>query len=158
MSDYKYMLLALQEARKAFDNKEVPVGAVIVQNNEIISYGHNRKEECQCSLEHAELIAIRKACTKNNNWRLINSTMYVTLEPCPMCAGAIIQSRIKNLYYGASDEKTGAVGSVLNLMEDFKFNHIVNVEKGILKNDCENLLKDFFRELRKSKKGEMKKR
>ena len=97
--DYKYMLLALQEARKAFDNNEVPVGAVIVQNNEIISYGHNRKEECQCSLEHAELIAIRNSCAKNNNWRLTNSTMYVTLEPCPMCASAIKQSRISRVVY-----------------------------------------------------------
>ena len=97
--DYKYMLLALQEARKAFDNNEVPVGAVSVQNNEIISYGYNRKEECQCSLEHAELIAIRNACAKINNWRLLNSTMYVTLEPCPMCASAIKQSRINRVVY-----------------------------------------------------------
>ena len=149
---------ALKEAKKAYKKLEVPVGCVIVKDGKIIARAHNLKETKYDTTKHAEILAIQKASKKLESWRLIDCDMYVTLEPCPMCAGAIIQSRIKNLYYGASDEKTGAVGSVLNLMEDFKFNHIVNVEKGILKNDCENLLKDFFRELRKSKKGEMKKR
>ena len=149
---------ALKEAKKAYKKLEVPVGCVIVKDGKIIARAHNLKETKYDTTKHAEILAIQKASKKLESWRLIDCDMYVTLEPCPMCAGAIIQSRIKNLYYGASDEKTGAVGSVLNLMEDFKFNHIVNVEKGILKNDCENLLKDFFRELRKSKRGEMKKR
>ena len=152
-----FMKEALKEAKKAYIKGEVPVGAIIVKDGKIISKGHNLKETKKDTIKHAEIIAIEKASKKLESWRLIDCDMYVTLEPCPMCAGAIIQSRIKNLYYGASDEKTGAVGSVLNLMEDFKFNHIVNVEKGILKNDCENLLKDFFRELRKSKKEQEKK-
>ena len=156
--DSIFMKEALKEAKKAYKKLEVPVGCVIVKDGKIIARAHNLKETKYDTTKHAEILAIQKASKKLESWRLIDCDMYVTLEPCPMCAGAIIQSRIKNLYYGASDEKTGAVGSVLNLMEDFKFNHIVNVEKGILKNDCENLLKDFFRELRKSKKGEMKKR
>ena len=148
---------ALKEAKKAYKKLEVPVGCVIVKDGKIIARAHNLKETKYDTTKHAEILAIQKASKKLESWRLIDCDMYVTLEPCPMCAGAIIQSRIKNLYYGASDEKTGAVGSVLNLMEDFKFNHIVNVEKGILKNDCENLLKDFFRELRRSKKEQEKK-
>ena len=155
--DSIFMKEALKEAKKAYKKLEVPVGCVIVKDGKIIARAHNLKETKYDTTKHAEILAIQKASNKLESWRLIDCDMYVTLEPCPMCAGAIIQSRIKNLYYGASDEKTGAVGSVLNLMEDFKFNHIVNVEKGILKNDCENLLKDFFRELRKSKKEQEKK-
>ena len=155
--DSIFMKEALKEAKKAYKKLEVPVGCVIVKDGKIIARAHNLKETKYDTTKHAEILAIQKANKKLESWRLIDCDMYVTLEPCPMCAGAIIQSRIKNLYYGASDEKTGAVGSVLNLMEDFKFNHIVNVEKGILKNDCENLLKDFFRELRKSKKEQEKK-
>ena len=158
-SDTEGMREALKEAAKAFRLGEIPIGAIICnKQGQIIARAHNLRETTFDATAHAEIIAIEAACRKLDSWYLDQCTLYVTLEPCPMCAGAIIQSRIKNLYYGASDEKTGAVGSVLNLMEDFKFNHIVNVEKGILKNDCENLLKDFFRELRKSKKGEMKKR
>lgn len=155
--DSIFMKEALKEAKKAYKKLEVPVGCVIVKDGKIIARAHNLKETKYDTTKHAEILAIQKASKKLESWRLIDCDMYVTLEPCPMCAGAIIQSRIKNLYYGASDEKTGAVGSVLNLMEDFKFNHIVSVEKGILKNDCENLLKDFFRELRKSKKEQEKK-
>ena len=157
MNKEDYMKIALKEAKKAYDELEIPVGAIIVKDGVIIAKAHNEKEKRKDSTKHAEILAIQRACKKLNTWRLYDCDMYVTLEPCPMCAGAIIQSRIKNLYYGACDEKTGAVGSVLNLMEDFKFNHIVNVEKGILKNDCENLLKDFFRELRRSKKEQEKK-
>lgn len=155
--DSIFMKEALKEAKKAYKKLEVPVGCVIVKDGKIIARAHNLKETKYDTTKHAEILAIQKASKKLESWRLIDCDMYVTLEPCPMCAGAIIQSRIKNLYYGACDEKTGAVGSVLNLMEDFKFNHIVNVEKGILKNDCENLLKDFFRELRRSKKEQEKK-
>ena len=147
-----FMKEALKEAKKAYDKLEVPVGCVIVKDNKIIARGHNLKETKFDTTKHAELIAIQKASKKLHSWRLLDCDMYVTLEPCSMCAGAIINSRIKNLYIGALDEKTGAAGSVLNLFEDYTFNHKVNLEKGILKQDCEIILKDFFKELRKIKK------
>ena len=114
------MILVKKEKIEAYENDEVPVGAVVVQNGKVISSAHNMKEECQCSLNHAELIAIKNACGKINNWRLIDSVMYVTLEPCPMCSGAIINSRIPEVYYGASDPKAGTVGTLMNLLEDSK--------------------------------------
>ena len=147
----KYMKLALKEARKAYDKNEIPVGAVIVKDDKVIAKAHNLKELKNDTTKHAEIIAIQKASKKLKSWRLINCQMYVNLEPCSMCAGAIINSRIKKVYIGAMDEKTGAVGSVLNLFEDYKFNHKPEVEKGILKEDCESLLKQFFKELRKLK-------
>lgn len=147
----KYMKEALKEAKKAYDKLEVPVGAVIVKDGKIISRAHNLKETKTDTTKHAEIIAIQKASKKLNSWRLIDCQMYITLEPCSMCAGAIINSRIKKIYIGAMDEKTGAAGSVLNLFEDYTFNHKVEVEKGILKEECENILKNFFKELRKSK-------
>ena len=128
----KYMLEALKEAKKAYLKKEVPVGAIIVKDGLIISRGHNLKETKQNSIEHAEIVAINKACKKLKSWRLIDCEMYVTLEPCVMCAGAIINSRIKKLYIGTMDMKTGACGSKLDLLNDYKFNHNVEVEKGIL--------------------------
>ena len=142
---------ALKEAKKAYDKLEVPVGVVIVNNGEIIARAHNVKEEKQDTTRHAEIIAIQKASKKLNNWRLTNCEMYVTLEPCSMCAGALIQSRIKKVYIGTMDPKTGACGSVLNLLEDFTFNHKVEIETGILQKECEELLKNFFKELRKIK-------
>ena len=148
----KFMKEALKEAKKAYDKLEVPVGAVIVKDGKIIARAHNQKETKFDTTKHAEILAIQKASKKLNSWRLIDCEMYVTLEPCSMCAGALINSRVKKVYIGAKDEKTGAVGSVLNLLEDYKFNHIVEVEKGILQEDCENLLKDFFKMLRKSKR------
>lgn len=148
----KFMKCALREAEKAYDEKEIPVGAIIVKNGKIIARGHNQKESKQNSLKHAELIAIERACKKLNSWRLIDCDMYVTLEPCAMCAGAIIQSRIRKLYIGTSDEKTGSCGSVLNLLEDYTFNHHVEKNEGICREDCAEILKDFFRELRQSKK------
>ena len=148
----KFMKEALKEAKKAYDKLEVPVGCVIVKDGKIIARGHNLKETKQDTTKHAEMIAIQKASKKLNSWRLIDCEMYVTLEPCSMCAGAIIQSRIKKIYIGTLDEKTGAAGSVLNLFEDYTFNHKVEVETGILKTDCENILKAFFKELRKAKK------
>ena len=148
----KFMHEAIKEAKKAYKKLEVPVGCVIVKNGEIIAKAHNLKETKKDTTKHAEIIAIQKASKKLNSWRLIDCEMYITLEPCAMCAGAIIQSRIKKIYIGAMDEKTGAVGSVLNLLDDYTFNHKVEVEKEILKNDCENILKDFFKELRKLKK------
>lgn len=148
----KFMKEALKEARKAYEKDEIPVGAVIVKDNKIIARGHNLKETALDTTKHAEIIAIQKASKKLKSWRLIDCQMYVTLEPCSMCAGAIINSRIDNLYIGTLDEKTGACGSVLNLLEDYKFNHKVNVEKGILKDECEYILKEFFKKLRKTKK------
>lgn len=147
----KFMKEALKEAKKACNKLEVPVGAVIVKNGEVIARAHNQKETKLDTTKHAEILAIQKASKKLNSWRLIDCEMYVTLEPCSMCAGAIINSRIKKVYIGASDEKTGAVGSVLNLFTDYKFNHKVLYEKGILENNCKDILQDFFKELRKSK-------
>ena len=148
----KFMKEALKEAKKAYDKLEVPVGCVIVKDNKVIARGHNLKETKFDTTKHAELIAIQKASKKLKSWRLLDCDMYVTLEPCSMCAGAIINSRINNLYIGTLDEKTGAAGSVLNLFEDYTFNHKVNVEKGLLKKDCEKIIKDFFKELRKKKR------
>ncbi len=146
------MLEALKEAKKAYEKNEVPVGCVIVKDGKIIARGHNLKEIKCDTTKHAEIIAIQKASKKLKSWRLIDCDMYVTLEPCSMCTGAIIQSRISKLYFGAFDLKTGAVGSVLNLLEDYKFNHQVEFQGGILKNECENILKQFFKELRNNKK------
>ena len=148
-----YMKQAIKEAEKAYKKLEVPVGAVIVKDGKIIARAHNQKETKTDTTKHAEILAIQKASKKLKSWRLIDCEMYVTLEPCTMCAGAIINSRIKKVYVGAMDEKTGAVGSVLNLFEDYTFNHKVESETGILKEECENILKRFFKELRKIKNG-----
>ena len=147
-----YMKQALKEAEKAYKKLEVPVGAIIVKNGKIIARAHNQKEEKKDTTKHAEILEIQKASKKLQSWRLIDCEMYITLEPCSMCAGAIINSRIKKIYIGANDEKTGAAGSVLNLFNDYKFNHKVEVEKELLKKECEKILKDFFKELRKLKK------
>lgn len=149
--DY-YMNQALKEAEKAYKKLEVPVGAIIVKDGKIISKAHNQKETKTDTTKHAEIIAIQKASKKLKSWRLIDCEMYITLEPCSMCAGAIINSRIKKIYIGTMDEKTGAAGSVLNLFEDYKFNHKVEVERSLMKNQCEQILKNFFRELRKNKR------
>ena len=141
----EFMQVALKEAKKAYKKLEIPVGAVIVKNGEIIAKAHNIKEEKKDTTKHAEIIAIQKASKKLESWRLNDCELYVTLEPCPMCAGAIIQSRIKKVYIGTLDEKTGACGSVLNLFKDYKFNHNVEVEYGILKNECEEILKNFLK-------------
>ena len=139
---------ALKEAKKAYFKEEVPVGAVVVYNNKIIARGHNVREIKESVLGHAELVAISKASKKIGSWKLEDCDIYVTLEPCPMCSGAIIQSRIKNLYFGAYDPKGGAAGSVLNLY-DYKFNHKVNVVGGIMEEECSSIIKEFFKELRK---------
>ena len=147
-----YMRQALKEAEKAYKKLEIPVGAIIVKDGKIIARAHNQKETKTDTTKHAEIVAIQKASKKLNSWRLLDCEMYVTLEPCAMCAGAMINARIKKVCIGTMDEKTGAAGSVLNLFEDYKFNHKVEVEKGILKQECEEILKKFFRELRKMKK------
>lgn len=152
----KFMKEALKEAQKAYDKLEVPVGAVIVKDGKVIARAHNLKETKFDTTKHAEILAIQKASKKLNSWRLLDCEMYVTLEPCSMCAGALINSRVKKVYIGANDEKTGAVGSVFNLLEDYTFNHKVEVEKGILKNECEDILKRFFKMLRKMKANSLK--
>lgn len=149
----KFMKEALKEAKKAYKKLEVPVGCVIVKDGKIIAKAHNLKETKTDTTKHAEILAIQKASKKLESWRLLDCEMYITLEPCSMCAGAIINSRIKKVYIGALDEKTGAAGSVLNLFEDYKFNHKVEVEKGVMQKECENILKDFFKMLRKYKKN-----
>ena len=148
-----YMEEALREAKKAFDKLEIPVGAVIVKDGKIIARAHNQKEGKKDTTKHAEIIAIQKASKKLESWRLLDCDMYVTLEPCAMCAGALIQARVRNLYIGTTDEKTGACGSVLNLLEDYPFNHKVKVEKGICQEACEEMLKTFFKTLRELKKN-----
>lgn len=148
----KFMKEALKEAKKAYDKLEVPVGCVIVKDGKIISRGYNQKETKFDTTKHAEILAIQKASKKLNSWRLLDCDMYVTLEPCSMCAGAIINSRIRKVYIGTFDEKTGACGSVFNLFTDYKFNHEVLFEKGILENECKKMLQDFFKKLRKEKK------
>lgn len=148
----EFMREAIKEAKKAYKKLEVPVGAVIVKNGEIIARAHNLKETKLDTTKHAEILAIQRASKKLQSWRLIDCEMYVTLEPCSMCAGALINSRIKKVYIGALDQKTGAAGSVLNLFEDYTFNHKVEIERGIMSDECEKLLKDFFKHLREIKK------
>ena len=143
-----FMKEALNEAQKAYEKLEVPVGAIIVRDGKIIARAHNLREKKQCATAHAEILAIEKASKKLDSWRLIDCDMYVTLEPCTMCMGAIISSRIRNLYIGALDPKTGACGSFVNLSE-LKYNHTVNIFKGILQENCEYIIKSFFKELRK---------
>lgn len=147
----KFMKEALKEAQKAYKKLEVPVGAIIVKNGKIVARAHNLKETKNDTTKHAEILAIEKASKKLGNWRLIDCEMYVTLEPCPMCAGAIVNSRIKKVNIGAMDEKTGACGSKLNLLQDFNFDTKVDMEIGILENECRELLQKFFVALRKLK-------
>lgn len=147
-----YMNEALKEAKKAYKKLEIPVGAVIVKDGIIVARAHNLKEIKLDSTAHAEINVIKKAAKKLNTWRLNDCEMYVTLEPCPMCAGALIQARIAKLYIGTMDEKTGACGSVLNLLTDYKFNHTVDIEKGICEKECKSIIKEFFKKLRNSKK------
>ena len=148
----KFMKAALKEARKAYEKEEVPIGAVIVKDNKIIARAHNLRENKKQACAHAEILVIEKACKKIGAWRLEDCDLYVTLEPCVMCAGAIINARIKKLYIGTMDEKGGAVGSKINLIKDIKLNHTVEVESGICKDECSQILKDFFKELRMGEK------
>lgn len=151
-NDEYYMKLAIKEAKKAEKIDEVPIGAIIVLNDEVIGRGYNKREKLENSLAHAEIIAINKACKKINSWRLEDATMYITLEPCAMCSGAIIQSRIKRVVYGAYDYRFGAHKSITNLF-DVKFNHKVDISGGLLEEECSNLIKDFFKRLRVEKKN-----
>jgi len=151
--DIKYMKMALAEARKAYQRAEVPIGAVVVCDDQVVGRGFNLREQTQDPTSHAEMIALREAAANETSWRLEDCRLYVTLEPCPMCAGAILQSRIKRLVYGASDPKAGAVRSLYQLLDDERFNHQVEVEAGVMEKESAQLLKDFFRELRKRKDG-----
>lgn len=142
---------ALRQAKRAALLGEMPVGAVIVRDGEIISRAYNRRETKKNALYHAEITAIERACKKLGGWRLPRCEMYVTLEPCPMCAGAILNSRIEHVYYGASDEKSGCCGSKINLLDMNLCNYTVTVTGGILENECRDIIKKFFRNLREGK-------
>ncbi|HAN20496.1 MAG: tRNA-specific adenosine deaminase [Clostridiales bacterium GWF2_36_10] len=152
MDDIFFMSQAIKRAKKAASLGEVPIGAVIVKDNKIVSSGYNLREKKNNSLLHAEIIAIDRACKKLGVWRLEDCTLYVTLEPCPMCAGAIINSRIKRVVFGGYDKKAGVFGSVFNIA-DYAFNHKYEVTGGILEEECAGLLSDFFMQLRINKKG-----
>ena len=152
-ADEKYMREALRQARKAEALLEVPIGCVIVQNDKIIARGYNRRNTDKNTLSHAELNAIRKASKKNGDWRLEDCTMYITLEPCQMCAGAIVQARMGRVVIGAMNPKAGCAGSILNLLEMSEFNHQVNVERGVLEEECSAMLSEFFKKLRKQNRN-----
>ncbi len=143
------MQAALAEAKKAQALGEVPIGCVIVHQGQIIGRGHNLRETTQQAEKHAEMIAIAQANQVLDSWRLPEAELYVTLEPCPMCSGAIINSRIAKVYYGAADEKAGTAGTLMNLLTDPRFNHQVKVQKGLLQAECAQILSDFFAHLRK---------
>lgn len=149
----KFMKLAFAQAEKAEGQGEVPIGAIVVgPDGEVIGEGYNRRELDEDSTQHAEMIAIRQACKNLGSWRLINCSLFVTLEPCPMCAGAIINSRVKEVYYGAFDPKAGAAGSVVDLFKVEKFNHHPQVFGGLYQPQAAQMLKDFFRNIRKKQK------
>jgi tRNA(adenine34) deaminase len=150
--DEKYMRAALREAQKAYQLDEVPIGCVIVQKDKIIARGYNRRNTDKNTLAHAELSAIKKASRKTGDWRLEDCTMYVTLEPCQMCAGAIVQSRLKRVVIGSMNPKAGCAGSVINLLQMKQFNHQVEMITGVLNEECSQMLSAFFQELREKKK------
>ena len=150
MNKEDFMRLALGQARLSFDEGEVPVGAVVTRNGEVVSVGRNRREYGKNALYHAEIEAIDEACKKLGGWRLWECEMYVTLEPCPMCAGAIVNSRIRKVYFGARDDKNGAVVSVMQMF-DFPFTHKPEFEGGVMENECAAILSEFFKKLRDNK-------
>lgn len=151
-NDEKYMKEAIRQAKKAVRQGDVPIGCVIVKDDEIIARGYNKRNAKKTTLAHAELLAIEKASKKLGDWRLEECTMYITLEPCQMCAGAIVQARIPRVVVGAMNKKAGCAGSVLNLFQIPAFNHQVAFENGVLQEECASMLSDFFRELREQKK------
>lgn len=150
--DEKYMREAIRQAKKAYALDEVPIGCVIVSDGKIVARGYNRRNTDKNTLSHAELIAIKKASKKTGDWRLEECTMYVTLEPCQMCAGAIVQSRMKRVVIASMNPKAGCAGSVLNLLQVAAFNHQVEIVQGVLEEECSSMLSEFFRELRSKKK------
>lgn len=149
--DYKYFMEeAYKEALKAYDIKEVPIGCIIVYDNKIIAKAHNKRNLEKNALYHAEILAINEACKYMEDWRLEDCTIFVTVEPCAMCSGAILQSRIKELVFGTENKKAGCCGSVINILNNNNFNHQVIIKEKVLNEKCEKLMKDFFKELRKS--------
>ena len=150
--DEKYMRAAIKQAQKAYVINETPIGCVIVYEGKIIGRGYNRRNTDKDPLAHAEIKAIKKASKKMGDWRLEECTMYVTLEPCQMCSGAIVQARMKKVVVGCMNPKAGCAGSILNLLQVEKFNHQVELETGVLEEECSEMMKNFFRELRKTKK------
>ncbi|WP_174818615.1 tRNA adenosine(34) deaminase TadA [Paenibacillus kobensis] len=149
--DRRWMAAAIEEALKAEAIGEVPIGAVIVRNGEIIGRGYNLRETDLDSTAHAEMIAIREASRNIEAWRLLDCTLYVTLEPCPMCAGAIVQSRVKRVVYGTHDPKAGCAGTLMNLLQEPRFNHEAELTSGVMQEECASLLTTFFRRLRRKK-------
>lgn len=152
MNDKYFMNEAIKEAMKARELMEIPIGAVIVKDNEIIGRGYNKKETGNDATLHAEIIAIREACQNIGAWRLLNCTMYVTLEPCAMCAGALVNARIDRVVIATKDEKTGACGTVLNITQNKSLNHQLELEFGVYEEECKTILQEFFKDLRKMKK------
>lgn len=150
--DERYMKEAIKQAKKAYALQEVPIGCVIVYEDQIIGRGYNRRTIDKNTIAHAETIAIKRASKKMNDWRLEDCTMYVTLEPCQMCAGAIVQSRMKKVVIGCMNPKAGCAGSILNLLQMEAFNHQVEIEIGVLGEECSEMMKQFFKELREKKK------
>ncbi|MCI7107682.1 MAG: tRNA adenosine(34) deaminase TadA [Agathobacter sp.] len=151
-TDEKFMKAAIKQAKKAYAIDEVPIGCVIVQDGKIIARGYNRRNTDKNALAHAELAAIRKASKKTGDWRLEDCTLYVTLEPCQMCAGAIVQSRMQRVVIATMNAKAGCAGSILNLLQMQEFNHQVAITRGVMEEECSTMLSQFFRELRKRKK------
>jgi tRNA(adenine34) deaminase len=148
MSHQDWMHLALEQARIAFELGEVPIGAIVVHKDKVIAIAHNEKELRQDPTAHAEVLAVRRATEALGAWRLSEATLYVTLEPCPMCAGALVQARLKTLVFGAVDLKGGAVGSVMNVLDVNRWNHQIEVVAGVMEEECSQILKEFFRKLR----------
>lgn len=153
MTDEEYMDIALSEAVKAYELGEIPIGAVLVVDNEIVAKGHNLREIEHDATAHAEMVVIKKSCEKLKRWRLKGGTLYVTIEPCPMCAGAIVMSRLDRLVYGSPDYKAGGVESIFNIVQNQALNHQVAVTAGVKADECSNLMKSFFKERRKKNKG-----
>lgn len=156
VQDEYFMKEAMKEAKKAEELKEVPIGAVIVFEGEIIARAHNLRESEQNAIAHAELLVIDQACKKLGSWRLEDTVLYVTLEPCPMCSGAIMLSRVKRVVYGAADPKGGCAGTLMNLLQDQRFNHQCELTAGVLEEECSEMLSNFFRSLRLQKKTKKK--
>ncbi|MEG6584232.1 tRNA adenosine(34) deaminase TadA [Dendrosporobacter sp. 1207_IL3150] len=148
MNDNYYMGLALEEAQKAYDIGEVPIGAVLVIGDEVVAKGHNMRETWHDATAHAEVIAIREACKNLGRWRLTGATLYVTIEPCPMCAGALVMSRVDRLVYGSADYKAGAVESIFNIAQNEALNHRIDVTAGVRADECASLMKNFFKQRR----------
>ena len=144
----EYMAQALKEARKAYKKNEVPVGAVIVRNNKVLARAHNLRETKQSATAHAEVLAIQKACKKLKSWRLVDCDIYVTVEPCPMCAGALVNARIAHIYYGAPSDKGGSCGTLYNIPKDARFNHNCGITGGVLGEECSRLMSDYFKSKR----------